>query len=211
MAQTQNHILDAALEVFSKKGFKAANVREIARKADVNISSINYYFKNKEGLYKTVIRTFTLSNVEWMVAALESEKPASSREEFISRFKTFINLFVKLISDNPMIFIILDREISEGLPYAGDEFKRVVPPISDALNAYMSNGKRMGFVRNNINLNIFSIIFHTMIPIHFKQKEMYKIFFDIDLDDTKVSKELFGEVSEILLNGVLRLSGENRA
>ena len=41
-------IIQAAIEVFSKKGFQAATVSEIAERADVADGSIYQYFKNKE-------------------------------------------------------------------------------------------------------------------------------------------------------------------
>ena len=39
----------------SRKGFKGANINEIARKANISIGSMYTYFETKENLYLTVI------------------------------------------------------------------------------------------------------------------------------------------------------------
>ena len=47
-------IIQAAIGVFSKKGFQAATISEIARRAGVAEGSIYQYFKNKEDLFFSI-------------------------------------------------------------------------------------------------------------------------------------------------------------
>ncbi len=46
--QKQINILNAAEELIAKKGFDGVSVREIAKKAGVNVAMISYYFGSKE-------------------------------------------------------------------------------------------------------------------------------------------------------------------
>jgi TetR/AcrR family transcriptional regulator len=46
----QNQILDAAEEVFSRKGFKSATIDEVAESAELSKGTIYLYFKSKEHL-----------------------------------------------------------------------------------------------------------------------------------------------------------------
>jgi AcrR family transcriptional regulator len=53
-SSTKARILAAAEEVFATKGFAGASTREIAAKANVNISSLHYHWESKETLYFAV-------------------------------------------------------------------------------------------------------------------------------------------------------------
>src|SRR5690606_9299831 len=51
---TKARILAAAQEVFAAKGFEGASTREIAARAEVNISSLHYHWESKERLYLAI-------------------------------------------------------------------------------------------------------------------------------------------------------------
>ena len=53
--ESKKRIIDAAMEVFSRKGYAKANIREIAKAAGISIGGVYLYFKNKEELYKYII------------------------------------------------------------------------------------------------------------------------------------------------------------
>lgn len=52
---TRNDILEAALEVFSEKGYSGANTKNIAAAAGVATGSVYRYFKNKKIIFVEVI------------------------------------------------------------------------------------------------------------------------------------------------------------
>ena len=53
--QTRERLLVAARVVFSENGFQNATVREICRRAEVNIAAVNYYFNSKEALFAATL------------------------------------------------------------------------------------------------------------------------------------------------------------
>lgn len=50
--ETRRKIIEAALALFGRHGFEGASTREIAARAGVNAPALQYYFENKEGLYR---------------------------------------------------------------------------------------------------------------------------------------------------------------
>jgi TetR/AcrR family transcriptional regulator len=76
--RTRGLILDAALEVFSAKGYAGARVAEIAERAGVNKQLITYYFGGKEGLYREIGR-------RWRTHEQQAYPPDLSLAEDIRR------------------------------------------------------------------------------------------------------------------------------
>ena len=54
--RTRGKILVAAEREFAEKGYELASVREISRRAGVNMALANRYFGSKEGLYRIVAK-----------------------------------------------------------------------------------------------------------------------------------------------------------
>lgn len=52
---TEEKIKEAARKIFTKKGFLATTIRDIATEADINVASINYYFRSKEKLFEFIM------------------------------------------------------------------------------------------------------------------------------------------------------------
>src|SRR5699024_11847828 len=58
--------IHAASTLFFQKGFDGTSVRDIAYKADVNVSLISYYFKGKQGLLEHAVIHYYESYLEMM-------------------------------------------------------------------------------------------------------------------------------------------------
>lgn len=59
--QARARLLRAALELFVAHGFTKASIRDIAERAQANVSAIRYYFGDKAGLYRAVFTDPTLN------------------------------------------------------------------------------------------------------------------------------------------------------
>jgi len=67
--RTRERILAAALKEFSGKGFTGARVDAIARRAAINKRMLYHYFRDKEGLFREVLRRKIAQRVAWRHAA----------------------------------------------------------------------------------------------------------------------------------------------
>jgi AcrR family transcriptional regulator len=73
-----SEILDAAIAVFAEKGFAAARMDDIARRAGVTKGTIYLYFQGKEDVFKTLVRESIGPTIAANVAnAQDFEGPSS--------------------------------------------------------------------------------------------------------------------------------------
>lgn len=57
-------IVDAALDVFGERGYAAARLDDVAARAGVSKGTLYLYFPNKEELFKAVVRSAIVANLE---------------------------------------------------------------------------------------------------------------------------------------------------
>lgn len=104
---TDEKILSAAIELYPIKG--DITIREIAKKAGVNVASINYYFKNKDNLMKAVEKHY--SNILYNMQNKIINDPNTTLEdkliiwsnnlmEYMFKWPALITLVTNLIMQN---------------------------------------------------------------------------------------------------------------
>ncbi|NOY80470.1 MAG: CerR family C-terminal domain-containing protein [Kiritimatiellaeota bacterium] len=86
---TRDRILQAAGQLFAEKGFHAAGVREISKRARVNIAAVNYHFGSKEQLYEAALRQVFLHRGDLLDAPAEPDSelpPEECLRRYVSAF-----------------------------------------------------------------------------------------------------------------------------
>ena len=74
-AERRDAILSAALDEFSTRGFKAARLDDVARRAGVAKGTIYLYFRDKESLFQELIRSMLTPLVGTIEALGEADVP----------------------------------------------------------------------------------------------------------------------------------------
>lgn len=113
--KTKANILDAAMQVFSTRGYAGASIRAIAKAAGISIGGVYLYFKNKEELYLDLIQ----SRIEEQDHTIkESIASAGSSTEALN---VFLSLHLEFGVKNRELILINIREHGFGF---GLEIKR---------------------------------------------------------------------------------------
>ncbi len=81
-------ILDAALKVFAEKGFAAARMEDIAKRAGVTKGTIYLYFPSKEDVFKTLVRESIGATITGVTQEASSFK--GTTREFLTMFLTTV-------------------------------------------------------------------------------------------------------------------------
>ena len=87
---TRLRLIQAAGEVFADKGFRAAQVRDICRRANANVAAVNYHFRNKAGLYEAVLRHAHRSATEKYPLAGASSPQADPAQRLAALIEAFL-------------------------------------------------------------------------------------------------------------------------
>lgn len=94
---TRDKLIDAATELFLKKGVDRVGVREIAAKADINLSLMNYYFKTKEKLFETIVENLVKDRALTLRSILESDIPIREK------IRSYTHAYIDTLIDNPLL------------------------------------------------------------------------------------------------------------
>ena len=77
-AERPGEIIDAALELFVAKGFMATRLDEVAQRAGVSKGTLYLYFENKEALFKAVVETLVVPEIDQTEQQIQAfDGPAS--------------------------------------------------------------------------------------------------------------------------------------
>jgi TetR/AcrR family transcriptional regulator len=104
---SKKKILNIAFNLFASQGFAATSVRQIASAAEVNISSIGYYFGGKEGLYREVIKSQLKNFSDTLSGKISKEKNIKTRIKFFA--ESLVDSLVE--PPSPSILRIIIREL----------------------------------------------------------------------------------------------------
>jgi AcrR family transcriptional regulator len=107
----QEQILNAALEVFARKGYAAATVPEIAQAAGVAIGTIYIYYSSKRDLFVTVIKNFIITTP---LLDLIAKLPRDRDEDIGATFKQIMY----------NRFDLIDSELMSRIPSLMGEVQR---------------------------------------------------------------------------------------
>lgn len=71
-------ILDAALELFTEKGFAATRMTDVAKKAGISKGTLYLYFESKEAIFRAVVHELITPQIERVELTLEHYQGSSA-------------------------------------------------------------------------------------------------------------------------------------
>lgn len=142
---TKERILEAAADVFGSHGFRNATIRKIAKAAEVNIAAINYHFRNKEGLYLSVLDEVFHTGFSRFPADMDLPEGASPEE----RLRAFIrSMFYRLHSEEGWDGFsgkgkLIARELLNPSPAFDEILDKYIRPHKDLLTSIIADIMRV--------------------------------------------------------------------
>jgi len=185
--------MDAAVALFSKKGYAAVGIREIAREANVNISMISYYYQGKAGILKMIMeKYFNDYNSMLDIFSDINEEPEKAVRVFTHNLVNYLkeNRESAMVAYN-MIPILVD-EIEE---WKSDKLRESMDKMRGLIRMFDMDAEDILFV-GAIGPALISIIF-----TKFQRLPEIKKNWDLELDDALYHR--YAEVvATLFLNGL---------
>lgn len=107
--QRRTEILQAALELFSQKGYHNVSMQEIAARAEFALGTIYKFFKNKEELYREVLMQTAILICSTLSKVLEEKG-----DEYIT-IKKYLETKCKLFVENISAIQLYFAEVGGGI------------------------------------------------------------------------------------------------
>lgn len=123
-------ILEAALDVFSERGFSDASLDDVAARGGISKALIYEHFGSKRELQVVLLDTYLHELIARVVGAIGS---ATTDEE---RLRAGLEAFLDFSSERPAALRLLTRNVSD--PVAGETIDRLREEAATALASIMA-------------------------------------------------------------------------
>jgi TetR/AcrR family transcriptional regulator, fatty acid metabolism regulator protein len=138
-------IIDAAVAVFAEKGFHAARVSDVAKRAGVADGTIYLYFKNKEDLL--------LSLFEDKMAGLIADLDAAwtGIDDPLARMRAYAQHHFRQLAAHPELAQVLQVELRQSHKFFRDYRPEKLWEYLGAFRAQVEEAQRRGLVRAEVD------------------------------------------------------------
>jgi AcrR family transcriptional regulator len=195
---TEEKIIAAAMEVFIARGYHGARMREIAQKANTNLSLLNYYFRSKENLFKTVCSKF----IDKIYSRLsDSFKTKTTLEESI---QSLVGVYIDMLLEAEDLPLFVTNILAQHPELLFQTFQRknfvqdLFPNFFQQVESEVAKGRIRNIQPSELLLNCLSLCVFPFISA-----PMFKSIFAIqDVAFRKLMAQRKTQVAHFVLNAI---------
>jgi AcrR family transcriptional regulator len=193
-AERPKEILEAAFEEFSRNGYAAATLEQVAERAGVTKGTIYVYFDSKEHLFISMVRDFTKATLDTVIEMFERHE--GSTADLLRAQFSFI--YEHIVGDRRRreVLRMLIAEASRFPALADRYHEEIHRPCHDLLQRAIQRGIDRGEIRRSAIIECPQVIIAPIALV-----DLWMIMYDtrqpLDL------KAYFNAHLELVLNGLL--------
>jgi TetR/AcrR family fatty acid metabolism transcriptional regulator len=190
-SEKYQRIIQAAIKVFSQKGFFHAKVADVAKAADVADGTIYLYFKNKDDLLVSIFE----HSMDYFIQQTTAELAKLSEPE--EKLKTFITFHLQAVKKNPNLAQVLQVELRSSSKFMKEYKPEKFFEYLRLLENIIVEGQEKGVFNGNVNVGmvkraIFGAVDELALEWVLTKKKRYEI------------EEATGSLLDLLLKGIRR-------
>jgi AcrR family transcriptional regulator len=170
-------LLNAAMKLFVKKGYKGSSVAEITKEAGLTRGALYCHFETKEHLAREIIKLFEEKYLNSMINYVEKEgKDASDKFQKMMRFNVW---FAGEHPDLCLFMTVISAEMVGSRNRLEPYLKSVYRKWSEFITGILKDGRRAGEFKREIDPQMMAWV---IIGVHdgvLLQKEMNRETIDL--------------------------------
>lgn len=193
---TETRILEAAKEIFIKKGMDGSRMQEIADEAGINKSLLHYYYRSKDKLFEAVFKIAIITFAPKLFKNLNKDL------SFFTKIELFVENYISLIKKNPHIPGFIIHELGrnpKGLVGMLQNLNIDLSGIKQQISNEVEAGNIIPIKPEQLIVNIIALC---VFPIGAKPIIQYIFFEDNKNEYNKFIEVRKKEVSQFIINAI---------
>ncbi|GAA5067441.1 TetR family transcriptional regulator C-terminal domain-containing protein [Roseibacterium beibuensis] len=155
--KNRHAILDAALEVFSRHGFRGATLDQIAGEAGLSKPNLLYYFPSKEAIFITLLSGLMET---WLDPLRELDPDGEPVEELLA----YVRRKLQLSRDFPRESRLFANEIVQGAPrmehLLATDLKTLVDEKAGVIRGWIAEGQIADVDPHHLIFSVWALTQH---------------------------------------------------
>ena len=193
--QSRRQVLDAALRLFSRRGYRATTVRDIADEAGVSTGNVYHHFEDKEQIFRTLVDEFMAiadSKRYPFTRALASAKFPDNLEQLALAARESIREFRPYIA---LIYV-------DVIEFDGTHIQKFYSDMAQRFSAQLTGGG-LQEIRQRLRSGVSPVSALLLSSRIFFNYFSLEILFNVPQPFGKDSTQMVREICDILRNGML--------
>jgi TetR/AcrR family transcriptional regulator, fatty acid metabolism regulator protein len=147
-ARTRERILQAAVEVFARRGFHGARVADIAEVAGIAYGLVYHHFRNKEEILAAIF------SERWSLYVRYVEDLAQQPQTFQEQMSHLVHFWVETWRQDPHLMTVMINEISRSYEFIDSHDVGTVLVAFDAVERLIAAAQERGEVRHDLDAKL---------------------------------------------------------
>lgn len=195
---TRAAILDAAEDVFLQRGYAAAPLSEIARKAGVTKSLLHHHFESKQNLWAEVKQRRFQHYADVQMAMIEESRDDKDAQVLRDSFE----FYFRFLQKNPelvkiMAWVFLEQEANRDVCLEMDD------ELMEAGAERIKAGQENGSLRDDVDPRLMLFTFIGICQHWFQDRHHVVAHLGPDIPDEIIDEKYLRDAVKIFFEGVL--------
>ena len=150
----ESNILNAAKEIFERKGMAAARMQEIADEAGINKAMLHYYYRSKQLLFEAVFKS------AFSTLAPQLNEIINAENSLFDKIRNFTNNHVTFVVNHPYLFNFIIQELNRDPDFIEKLFSEKLPNIQkfrDQVDKKIKEGRIIPIKAEHLFINILAL------------------------------------------------------